>query len=340
MKRMANMKKLMFCFLVFNALKSIVLSAQTAPVTLELEVERQHVYVFDGTEYSKLALNPDRTAIQGAVRTFAPFVNIGDIVAVNGRRVRGTLVISQTTLRLSPTLALGSNPADVERLGEARQTWEIQQEDGTPIGSIMTAGLTFGSPPPGASAEANGGNFAIVGGTGAFMGIRGQISTAPAKAPSAARNSSVSEDPVNRRSFGIGTARYIAQIIPYSRPEVIVNDGVPAIVHANDFSNVTALKPAKAGELLILYATGLGPTRPSIPPGQPFPVTPLATANSPIDITINGIPAEVVWGGGFPGSTDGYHVSFRVPTGISSGLARLQLAVAWVAGLEVRVPVQ
>jgi uncharacterized protein (TIGR03437 family) len=38
---------------------------------------------------------------------------------------------------------------------------------------------------------------------------------------------------------------------------------------ASDFTRVTAAKPARSGETLTLLASGLGPTRPGVDPGNP-----------------------------------------------------------------------
>jgi uncharacterized protein (TIGR03437 family) len=67
-----------------------------------------------------------------------------------------------------------------------------------------------------------------------------------------------------------------------SRPEVVLTDERPAVTHSNDFSLVSASKPAAAGEVLSLFATGLGPTRAGLIPGQPFPSSPLVVVNSPV----------------------------------------------------------
>ena len=56
----------------------------------------------------------------------------------------------------------------------------------------------------------------------------------------------------------------------------------PAIVHSADFTLVTSDKPARAGEILTLYASGLGPTRPGVDSGEPFPTTGLQVVNSPV----------------------------------------------------------
>jgi len=52
---------------------------------------------------------------------------------------------------------------------------------------------------------------------------------------------------------------------PMTRPEVI------AVFHSDDFSAVTADKPARIGEYRIASAAGLGPVRPNLELGKPFP---------------------------------------------------------------------
>jgi uncharacterized protein (TIGR03437 family) len=125
-----------------------------------------------------------------------------------------------------------------------------------------------------------------------------------------------------------------------ARPEIIVDSIGPAVVHASDFTRVSAAKPAAAGENLILYATGLGPTRPGVDPGNPFTSNPQQVANSPIEVNANGTPASVLYAGGFPGAVDGYQVSFRLPAGIPSGDVRLQITAAFIAGPEVKIPIR
>jgi uncharacterized protein (TIGR03437 family) len=44
--------------------------------------------------------------------------------------------------------------------------------------------------------------------------------------------------------------------------------------HASDNTLVTRAKPAKAGEILTLFASGLGPTKPGVDLGEPFPRIP------------------------------------------------------------------
>src|SRR5262249_41881429 len=139
--------------------------------------------------------------------------------------------------------------------------FEILKPNGTPIGTIVALGPNGGPPPPGAPLAQSGGNLAIVGGTGAFLGARGQYGAAQLPQSIPNRSASIAEDPANRRQNGGGRRRFILHLIPISKPEVITIGGAPAITHSGDFTLVTASKPATAGETLALYATGLGPTR-------------------------------------------------------------------------------
>jgi uncharacterized protein (TIGR03437 family) len=89
-----------------------------------------------------------------------------------------------------------------------------------------------------------------------------------------------------------------------------------------------------------MYAIGLGPTRPGVDPGSAFPSDPVQFANSPIEVRVNGAPAEVLYAGGYAGTTDGFQINFRVPAGVPSGIATLQLSAAWVSGAAVKIPIQ
>lgn len=114
----------------------------------------------------------------------------------------------------------------------------------------------------------------------------------------------------------------------------------PAITHSSDFSLVTAAKPATQGEILSLFATGLGPVIPRVDPGQPFPSSPLAVVNSPVDVIVNGKAAEVLSAVGYPGAVDGYQVNFRVPPDTAKGPASIQVTAAWISGAPVSISVQ
>jgi len=237
---------------------------------------------------------------------------------------------------------LNSNPsgsqaiADVNRFQAMDTLLEIQQADGTAVGTIVLTGFTGGAAPPGAPKAGPTGNFAVTGGTGAFFGARGQAVTIS----NTFRGTSTLENPINRRNYPSGSWKLVIELIPLKTPEILSLAAGPEIVHSADYSPVSATKPAHAGEVLTLFASGLGPTRPGVDPGEPFTASPSQTVSSPIDVLVNGKAGEVLFAGGYPGTVDSYQVNFRVPNDVTSGQASVQLSSAWVVGAEVKISVQ
>jgi uncharacterized protein (TIGR03437 family) len=299
------------------------------------------IYGEDTSDVTKFATDPNLTTAMPA-KNFARNVALADIQAVNGQRVMGLHTRAVIGLSVSPAPSPGQAIADVVRATSATITFEILKSDGTPIGTIMASGLgSGGSPPPGSPSNVTANNYAITGGTGAFLGARGQVgSEAPPPGVATGRAASITEDPANRRRNGGGTQRWAVQLIPMARPEIAMAPAGPAITHSSDFSLVTASKPAAAGEILTLFARGLGPVIPGVDPGQPFPSSPLAIVNSPVEVTVNGKAAEVMSAVGYPGSIDGYQVNFRLPPDTAKGVASIQVSAAWIAGTPVSIPVQ
>jgi hypothetical protein len=314
-----------------------------APAAI-LNVELQNVveYQVDSSDTSKFGTNPN--IVPGSITVNGCLgkgvVGIGDIVSVNGLPAKGTYTTRGVTICLNPTPVPGQPLADIMANTIRFETYEILQSDGTPVGTVMTNGLNASAPsPPGPPAGAL--NFAIVGGTGAFLGARGQAGKVQGLAGNVPiRTASVVEDPANRRQNGGGHVVFTLYIIPMSQPAIATIAGGPAVTHSNDFSLVSASKPAVAGEILSLFATSLGPTLPGVNPGQPFPSTPLAAVNSPIDVTVNGKSAEVLGAVGYPGAVDGYQVNFRVPADTGTGTATIQISSAWIPGAPVSITVK
>jgi uncharacterized protein (TIGR03437 family) len=134
--------------------------------------------------------------------------------------------------------------------------------------------------------------------------------------------------------------RYVLHLIPVSVPQIASTAAGPAVVHSNDFTPVSASKPAGAGEVLSLFTSGLGPTRRGVDPGQSFPLGAPLTVTSPIGVTVNGSRAEVLAAVGYPGALDGYQVNFRVPPDAAKDSATVQVSAAWVPGVPVKIAIQ
>ena len=317
--------------------------AQVAtPSILQIDVANNVLYDEDVSDVSKFATDPNVVADSHNARNFNRAVGVADIVAVNGQTVTGTHIRSAVNVLLRTAPTAGQAIADTVRTGLAVFTFEILKSDGMPIGTLVTTGFAGGSAPPGAPLTATAGsNFVITGGTGAFLGARGQMGMAANPSGVASqRGASITEDPANRRKNGGGTQRYVVHLIPMESPEIAMLPAGPAITHSGDFSLVTASKPAAAGEILSIFARGLGPVNPGVDPGQPFPSSPLAIVNSPVEVTVNGKAAEVLAAVGFPGAVDGYQVNFQVPPGTAKGAASIQVSAAWISGSAVSLPVQ
>jgi uncharacterized protein (TIGR03437 family) len=322
---------------------------QATPLTiLTIDVENVVDYRQDIYDSTKYATNPNITPSTIGQGNFG-FANfLGDIVSVNGQPAKGIFTAPHRGIKATPAPIPGQAIADVTRDSVKELVFEILKSDGTPVGTIMCFGLDSGLPPPGAPSDHPGalsdqtrGNFAIVGGTGAFLGARGQVvQRQQALEAVPPRGASMAEDPANRRINGGGRILYFLHVIPMSAPQIVNTAGGPAVTHSSDFSLVTASKPAAAGEILSLFVTGLGPTVPGVDPGQPFPATPPAVVNSPVSVTVNGKPAEVTAAVGFPGTVDGYQVNFRVPSDAAKGTASIQVSAAWIAGAAVSIVIQ
>src|SRR4029077_16968779 len=133
----------------------------------------------------------------------------------------------------------------------------------TEIGILVGQGFSgVNTPPaPGAPLAATCCPIAILG--GAFLGARGVSGPGASFAP--IRGASITEDPSNRRTIGGGKGQSVIYLIPMERPESVVTSAIPAVFHSH-LSPVTSAKPAKAGEVVIVRATGLGPTVPGVDP--------------------------------------------------------------------------
>jgi uncharacterized protein (TIGR03437 family) len=76
--------------------------------------------------------------------------------------------------------------------------------------------------------------------------------------------------------------------------------------------------PAHAGDVVIIYCTGLGAVMPSIGDGEPTPPAHYPVQN-PVTVTIGGQNADVLFAGLTPGFNGLYQINATVPSGITAG---------------------
>ena len=309
------------------------------PTVIQIDIENFAVYYSDNPDYTKLARS-QQAVPPASTPTLSSFIGVADIVRVNGKPAKGTFTARGALTNFAPNPQPGQAIADTTRTAVVDWIFEIQQGDGSPVGTIMSTGMGFGPAPPGSPLRLSpsaASSMAITGGTGAFLGIRGQ---AGLSVSNPARNASVAEDPSIRRTLGGAARSFLLTLIPLAPPAVLNNASGPLALHSSDFSQLSATNSARPGEILTLIMTGLGPTNPGVDPGQPFPANPLAAVNSPLEVRVNGNAAEVLGAVGYPGAVDGYQVNFRLPPDTPKGSATILVGAAWIAGSSVSIQVQ
>ncbi len=303
---------------------------------LQVEVTDQTVYVFDGAPLSQLAtLSAKQPALKQ--KTFAPMIGIGDIASVNGVSMKGAAFENILSVLSSPTFKAGWAISDAQRTGLYEWNFDFQLPDGTELGTVRISGMGGGPPPPGAPAGIDHAAYMVIGGTGAFADVRGYYAATPDPA-SPARVTSAIEDPAYRRVNGGGLLHASLYLSPATPPQVVSASAGPLIYHS-DLQLVSIARPAMPGETLFAMATGLGPVRPSVPPGGVFPSDPPASVMAPVAVTVNGAAATVSEAIGWPGSAEYYRITFRVPDGTAMGTGAVRLSVAWMWGPDTYIPV-
>ena len=322
--------RLALCALVVNV--ATTASAQV----LDIEVANGVYYVYDTTDLSGFATSPGVVPPwSGGLfpRNFFSGEVIADIVSVNGRPARGVMVRRGTRVGLTTSPTPGQAIADTIRGFIDDGVWEIQSADGAAIGTFTTHGFIGGPPPPGAPAAAQGTNLAVTGGTGAFFGVGGQLTAAPVTgSPGTRFAASATEDPANRRINGGNRSRFLVQLLPAFRPEIVVGQAGRAVLHAADGRPVTTGHSAQVGEELTLYARCLRPQLPSSGGGSG------QLAAVAVEVVIDGVAAEVTSAAVDPQAPDVYRINFVVPDGVMSPLATLYLSSAWVSSAPVQFP--
>jgi uncharacterized protein (TIGR03437 family) len=99
-------------------------------------------------------------------------------------------------------------------------------------------------------------------------------------------------------------------------------------------------RPAKPGEFLSIYCTGLGDVSVRPPLGSASPSNPLATTLAPPTVTIGGQTAQVLFSGLAPGFVGLYQVNVKVPDGVTpGGAAPMILTIGGVPSNTVTIAV-
>ncbi|MFN0102864.1 MAG: BACON domain-containing protein [Bryobacteraceae bacterium] len=95
--------------------------------------------------------------------------------------------------------------------------------------------------------------------------------------------------------------------------------GQGAIVKQDGVTLAEPGTPARRGEVVVIYCSGLGPVTPAVKEGLPAPSSPLSGVVNPVTVTIGGQQAQVNFAGLAPGFSGLYQINAVVPAGAPTG---------------------
>jgi uncharacterized protein (TIGR03437 family) len=130
-----------------------------------------------------------------------------------------------------------------------------------------------------------------------------------------------------------GTSNTVTLPLATTSPGIYSADlsgaGYGIILHA-DYSLVTTSSPAKRGETVLVYLTGLGAVSPAVADGVAAPsVPPLSMVSlnaQQLQVYMNGQPAAVQFAGLAPGFPGLYQINVTIPTNLNS-IGQVDIAI-------------
>jgi uncharacterized protein (TIGR03437 family) len=134
-------------------------------------------------------------------------------------------------------------------------------------------------------------------------------------------------------------------IIAAAQPTILTQPGTSTAaftqVYKADGTALPENSPVSAGDVIILYCTGLGAVDPPVAAGSPTPLSPLSHTVNPVTVTIGSAPPQVaLFAGLTPAYVQLYQVNVQIPAGLPSGNATLTLSVSGQQSAPVTITVQ
>ncbi len=104
---------------------------------------------------------------------------------------------------------------------------------------------------------------------------------------------------------------------------------------------VTPSMAAHAGDVLVIYCTGLGAVNPPLVEGQPAPLDSLSITTLGTTVAVGGVEAPVQFAGLAPGYAGLYQVNSVVPTGVTPGTqVPLRVTTSGKTSLSVTIAIE
>jgi len=122
-------------------------------------------------------------------------------------------------------------------------------------------------------------------------------------------------------------------------PAFFENSGAVAALDAK-FNPITPGNPARQGQVVQLFANGLGPLNNQPASGDPAPAAPLATCKSTATVMIGGKSAAVGFCGLAPGFPGLYQINVTVPAGLTPGANPITVAIGGQTSKASTIQVQ
>ena len=137
---------------------------------------------------------------------------------------------------------------------------------------------------------------------------------------------------------GQSSARRLVRVVKNTPGIFTAGSGLPIVVHSSDYSLVNAQNPARPGEVLVAFVTGLGLTTPAAVSGEPNPGMPAPLADlSRFQTALDDLLLmPTLYAGLAPGFAGLYQVNFQVDGGATPGLHWLRVSGANLVPLYVR----
>ena len=111
------------------------------------------------------------------------------------------------------------------------------------------------------------------------------------------------------------------------------------VLKLSDYSRVGTMNPVQAGDVILVYLTGLGQTTPPLVSGAVVDET-IHHGTAPLRVTLDGREAQVLTSAARPGIPGLYQVVLRVPSGTRSGNVPLVLRTGSTSSNPVPLPVR
>jgi uncharacterized protein (TIGR03437 family) len=123
-------------------------------------------------------------------------------------------------------------------------------------------------------------------------------------------------------------------------PSFFVGNGTIAALDATTYAYILSSNPAHAGEILALFANGLGPVTNQPASGAPAPggANLASTTTQPV-VMIGGQQAQVGFSGLAPGFPGLYQINVTVPSGLT-GNQQVTVSIGGQTSPAVVLPVQ